>query len=211
VTTQSGELVALDGKTLQMNNAYKAGQPFATSPVIFQYNDKVMAAAATKDGAIHVVDLAAMSNAVAKSAPSSPVTGSLASWQDVSGARWILAASASGTIVATKLTDSGLTAGWTSREIPAPLTPIIVNGVVFAVASGEFQSTDAKMTAAQRAQKSTGAVVYAIDGTSGKELWNSGKAITSFIHNGGMSSNDSQVYLGTYDGTVYALGFPIEH
>ena len=211
VTTQSGELVALDGATLKMKDAYKAGQAFATSPVIFQNKDKVMAAAATKDGAIHVVDVAAMSGAVAKSAGGTAVSGSLASWQDGSGARWILAPLTSGKVVAMKLADGSLTAGWSSREIPAPLTPIVVNGVVFAVASGEFQSTDAKVTAAQRAAKSTGAVLYALDGASGKELWNSGKTITSFLHNGGISSNDSQVYLGTYDGTVYAFGFPIEH
>jgi outer membrane protein assembly factor BamB len=55
-------------------------------------------------------------------------------------------------------------------------------------------------------------VLYALDGGTGKELWNSGKAITSFIpHGGGLSGGGTQLYLGTHDGTFYAFGFPIEH
>ena len=41
------------------------------------------------------------------------------------------------------------------------------------------------MTAAQRAKASVPAVVYALDAANGKELWNSGKTITSFMHGGG--------------------------
>jgi outer membrane protein assembly factor BamB len=93
----------------------------------------------------------------------------------------------------------------------SPLTPLVVNGVIFAVSSGEFRSADAKMTAAQRAQRSVPAVVYALDSATGKELWNSGKTITSFTHGGGLSAGGAQVFLGTHDGTLYAFGFPIEH
>jgi len=100
---------------------------------------------------------------------------------------------------------------WSSPDLVAPLTPLIVNGVVFAVSSGEFLTNDSKMTAAQRAQRSVPAVVYALDGTSGKVLWNSGKTITSFVHGGGLSGGGSQLYLGTHDGTLYSFGFPIEH
>jgi hypothetical protein len=52
--------------------------------------------------------------------------------------------------------------------------------------------------------------LYALDSASGRELWNSGNTITSFAR-GGLSGGGSQVYLGTYDSTLYTFGFPIEH
>src|SRR5262249_34871212 len=101
--------------------------------------------------------------------------------------------------------------GWVSRDLVSPLSPIVINGVVFAASSGEFRSNDSKVTAAQRAQRSSPAVVYALDAATGKELWNSGKTITSFVHGGGLSGGGSQLYLGTHDGTLYAFGYWIEH
>jgi outer membrane protein assembly factor BamB len=94
-----------------------------------------------------------------------------------------------------------------SRDLVAPTTPAVVNGVVFALSSG--LSTD-KGAAAQRAKKSTAAVLYALDGATGKELWTSGTTITSFVSGVGPSAGDSQVYVVTYDGTLYAFGMPAE-
>jgi outer membrane protein assembly factor BamB len=125
-----------------------------------------------------------------------------------------LAPSANG-ITAFKVVDRdgtpAIETGWTSREMTSPLSPVIINGVVFALASGEFRTSDNKITAAQRVQRSIPAVLYALDGATGKELWNSGKTITSFVHGGGLSANGGQIYVGTYDGTLYAFGFPMEH
>jgi outer membrane protein assembly factor BamB len=67
------------------------------------------------------------------------------------------------------------------------------------------------VTAAQRKERSVPAVLYALDAATGKEFWNSGNTITSFVHSGGLSAGGSQIYLGTHDGTLYAFGFPIEH
>jgi outer membrane protein assembly factor BamB len=66
------------------------------------------------------------------------------------------------------------------------------------------------MTAAQRAQRSTPAVLYALDGTTGKMLWSSGQTITSFAR-AGLSAGAGQVYLVTYDNTLYTFGIPMEH
>jgi outer membrane protein assembly factor BamB len=68
-----------------------------------------------------------------------------------------------------------------------------VDGVVFAVSN------------------SPAAVLHALDGATGKELWNSGKTMTAAVRAGGLSGSGSQIYLGTSDGTIYAFGFPIEH
>ena len=73
--------------------------------------------------------------------------------------------------------------GWASRNVPSPLGPIVVNGVVFAAASGN---------------RSTRAVLYALDGDTGRELWTSRAAITSFAQ-GGLVAGAGQVYLVTYD------------
>jgi outer membrane protein assembly factor BamB len=85
----------------------------------------------------------------------------------------------------------------------------VVNGVIFAVSSGRYGGTGA-MTAAERARRSTPAVLYALDAATGKQLWSSGTTITSFVSGIGPSAGDSQVYVVTFDGTVYAFGMPLE-
>jgi hypothetical protein len=158
-----------------------------------------------------------------------------ATWDD-QGTRWILAPMTSlsaadagatppkqpasrsktaGGIVAFKLADQGgaltLERTWVSRDMTSPLTPVIFSGVVFAVSSGEYRGgSDARTTAAQRVKASVPAVLYALDPATGKELWNSGKSITSFAR-GGLAASAGQVYVVTYDNTLYAFGVPMEH
>jgi outer membrane protein assembly factor BamB len=215
--TVAGELVALEPKTMRVIATYNAGAPgFASTPVIFDYHNKPMVAIAAKDGSIHVLN-ASLGAPVAKSPAASSTAevpaGALATWQDADGTRWILAPAA-GSVVAWKLADQAgtisLTRGWASRDMVAPLPPMVINGVVFAVASGEFRAKEVT-TLPQVASKSAKAVLYAFDGKTGKELWNSGNTITSSVHSGGLSGGGSQLYLQTYDGTLYAFGFPIEH
>ena len=86
---------------------------------------------------------------------------------------------------------------WTSTDLTTPATPIIVNGVVFALSTGR---PSAGLTGSP-------AVLYAYDGVSGKALWNSGKSMTTFASPGSYWSALSQVYVGTHDGTVHAFGF----
>jgi outer membrane protein assembly factor BamB len=90
--------------------------------------------------------------------------------------------------------------------------------MVFAVSSGEYRpaasgqgtAAAAPPTAAQRAQRSVPAVLYILDGATGKTLWSSGTKITSFAR-GGLSASAGQVYLVTFDNHVYAFGIPMEH
>ena len=120
-----------------------------------------------------------------------------------------------GAIAAYKLVDQAgaptLQPAWTSRDMVSPTPPTIVNGVVFAISSGEYRAADAQMTAAQRVQRSKPAVLYALDAATGKELWSSGTTIASFVRGVGPSAGDGQVYVVTFDGTVYAFGIPLEH
>jgi outer membrane protein assembly factor BamB len=68
----------------------------------------------------------------------------------------------------------------------------------------------AELTAAQRAQRSVPAILYVLDGATGKTLWSSGTKITSFA-TAELSAGGGQVYLVTYDSHVYAFGIPLEH
>ncbi len=225
-------IVAIDPKTLQTKSAYTASTEFASSPVVFEYKGKTLVAAAASDGSVHLVDAANMAKAlsITPSAAKGSAPGSLASWQDRDGTRWILVAHTGalpagftsagsaitkGAILAWKLSEEGnklaLKPGWASRNLVSPLTPTVINGVVIATSSGEFKTGDGKMTAAMRATRSGKAVIYLLDGATGKELWSSGTTITSFARGNALSGGMGQFYLTTYDGTIYAFGFPMEH
>jgi outer membrane protein assembly factor BamB len=120
-----------------------------------------------------------------------------------------------GAVVAWKLVEQdgalSLQPAWASRDLVSPLPPTIINGVVFVTSGGELRTNDSKMTAAARARGSSRAILYALDGETGKELWNSGTSITSFARGGALSGGVGQIYLTTYDGVIYAFGFPMEH
>jgi hypothetical protein len=236
----SNSLVALRPKTLEQAGSYTADQGFTSTPVVIDYNDKDLLAVTSQDGRIHLLDGTNLGGAdhrtpvyktPAYSAGGDFRPGALAAWRDSGGTNWVLAPAAgplapgvkfplangevtNGAIVAWKVVEQGgaltLQPAWVSRDMVSPLPPIVVNGVVFAVSSGAFRTTDRSITAAQRAQKSTRAVLYALDGATGKVLWESGDTITSFAL-GGLSGGSGDVYLSTHDGTLYAFGFPIEH
>jgi outer membrane protein assembly factor BamB len=246
VTTKGGgelpnSLVALDPKILKVKGWYTAGnQEFSSSPVVFEHKGKILIAATTKDGRVHLLDRSnlggesrtALCTTPALSKAGATAPGALASWQDRSGARWILAATAgshaadlgfaatngrvtNGAVVAWKLVEQNgaltLQPAWASRDLVSPLPPTIINGVVFVTSGGEFRTNDSRMTAAERARRSSRAVLYALDGETGKELWSSGTAITSFTRGASLSGGVGQIYMTTYDGVIYAFGFPMEH
>jgi len=238
-------LVALDPKTLSVKGWYEAGaHEFYSTPVIFEYKGKTLIAATTKDGRVHLLDSAnlrgsdhqtALFTTPASSKPGETGTtapGALASWQDASGARWILAPvvgsqvaglgfaatdgpETNGAVVAWKLVEQNgapaLQPAWASRDLVSPLPPTIINGVVFVTSGGAFRTNDSKMTAAELARRSSSAVLYALDGETGKELWNSGTTISSFARGAALSGGVGQIYLTTHDGMIYAFGFPMEH
>jgi len=228
VAAGDGELVALAPGTLAEKARNRLnGAGFSSSPVVFERpGGGNMVAVATADGGLAVWDAGNINaGPVAKAAPFGRPgyqAGSVTSWQDANGARWILVAAAgpaagiqNGAIVALKLVSRGggfaLEPGWVSRDLVSPLAPVVVNGVVFALSSGEFRSDDPSLTAAQRAAKSEKAVLYALDSATGKELWNSGATMTSFTSSGGLAAGGSRVYVSTFDGVQYAFSFPIEH
>jgi outer membrane protein assembly factor BamB len=102
-----------------------------------------------------------------------------------------------------------LTPAWLSRELISPTPPVIVNGMVFVLSSGEYVRQSGS-TVITRSQRSTHATLYAFDAETGKELFSSGDSITSFTHFASISVGGGRVFLTTWDNTVYAFGIYME-
>jgi outer membrane protein assembly factor BamB len=156
--------------------------------------------------------------------------GSLASWEEKNGTRWILGPTGGetevifpkswgptphGGIIALKLKEeSGKTVldpAWRSRDMMTAEPPVVENGVIFTLAGGEFtgQANDAVgglFSAEERIQRSVPAKLFALDAITGKELYSSGSQVTSFLHQAGLSVAGDKVMFGTFDGTIYCFG-----
>jgi hypothetical protein len=230
---KANAIVALDPKTLQVKDWFtKSDAEFVTGPTIFRSKDKEIVAAATKDGRVLLLDAKSLGGAdhgsplhTSKSWVGAGATVSadaLAFWQQSStspdGTSWILmpvagrvataapatanGAISSGAVVALKLADSGsalsLEPGWVSANLATPATPLIVNGVVFTLATGRPSTPDGR---------GTPAVLQAYDGGTGKRLWSSENAMTTFASPGSLWTGLGQIYVGAHDGTLYAFGF----
>ena len=197
----SNSLIALEPVTLRQKAAATVPDAgFTSSPLVFQWKDKDVVAAAGK-GKLYLFDTGALSGAPVATAVL-PVSekfeaGALASWTDAQNVRWIAVPSARG-IVTFKVTDAdgkaSLQPGWTSRDIASPLPPLVVNGVLFTASSGS---------------KLVPSVLYALDASNGKDLWTSGRAIATSVKSG-LSAGQGNVYVPGADGTLYAFGFAIE-
>ena len=163
---------------------------------------------------------------------SAGIWGSMATWEDSNGVRWVLTPFwgpvhpdfnppvsygrvRHGAIVAFKLEDKNgklqLTPAWMSRDMDQAEPPVIANGVVFAYGSGEnttqaYPDIGLNDSSPLRIKASTHAVLYALDAMTGKELYSSGDQIASFAHFTGLSVSNGRVYLGTYDSVLYCFG-----
>jgi outer membrane protein assembly factor BamB len=159
--------------------------------------------------------------------------GSFASWQDDAGDRWLYVPALgvasdkapafaqangpapNGSIMAFKVEERdgkpALTPAWISRDMNLPDPPIIANGVVFAVSTGEFarqwKPDGGLFNSKERAAQHTGnAVLYAFDSSTGKELFSSGSTMPGWTHFSGIAISAGRIFVTTYDSTVYAFG-----
>ena len=204
---------------------------FVTGPTILRHGGREVVAAATKDGRLIVLDAASLGGADHATPLASRVilgpggrvsADALAAWRGgaAGDTSWILVpvsgrlpadvrptngAAQSGSVVALELEDRGgapsLQHGWVSHELSAPATPLVVNGVVFTLATGAGVSGTSGGAAA---------VLHAYDGATGKRLWHSGKAMTAPASPGSLWSGLGQIYVGARDGTLHAFGFDDE-
>ena len=214
------------------------------TPVVFPYKGRDLIVASGKEGRYFVLDSKSMGGAdhltpLFRSELISNKNvnfqkegtwGSLASWEDKKGTRWVLGptggetavkfsksygATPNGGIVAFRLQERDgkpqLEPAWASRDMVTAEPPVIANGVVFVLAAGEYtmQANDAVgglFSAEERNKHSVPAKLYALDAMTGKELYSSGDQVTSFLHQAGLSVADNKVMFGTFDGTIYCFG-----
>jgi len=163
---------------------------------------------------------------------SAGIWGSMASWEDSAGTRWVLTPFwgpvhpkfkvpvsygpvTHGAVVAFKVKeDNGkfeLEPAWMSRDMNRAEPPLIANGVIYAYGNGEYTEQaypDRGLfdKSTERIKHSTHAVLYALDAETGKELYSSGDQITSFNHFSGLSLANGRVYIATYDSILYCFG-----
>jgi hypothetical protein len=200
----SNAVVALDGATLKLKDWLRHDAAFNSTPIVFDEGNRTYVAV-TSGSRLYVLDAASPGGADHRTplfaTPEVPGASfgaeAMATWRDGAGTRWILT-EMNGAIAAFKIAFKGGVPApervWTSRKMESPpRTPLVVNGVVFALAGGGAGAN---------------AVLYALDPATGKELWNSGATITSRA-SAGMSAGTGQVHVVTADNTVYAFGIPL--
>ncbi len=157
------------------------------------------------------------------------IWGGLSTYRDEEGESWLLTPmwgpvsesapkfpmtngpSPHGSIMAFKVMADGnsgkpsLQPAWISADFNLPDPVIIANGVVFALSTGE-NAQQTGSTDETRAQNTRPAVLYGLDARSGKMLYNSGGAITSWVHFSGLALSDGQIYVVDHDSQVYCFG-----
>jgi outer membrane protein assembly factor BamB len=214
------------------------------TPVVFPYKGRDLLVGSGKEGRYFVMDSKSMGGAdhltpLFRSElysnknvnfQTEGTWGSLASWEEKDGTRWVLGPTGgeaavkfpksygptpNGGILALKLKEKDgkvtLAPAWLSRNMMTSEPPVIANGVVFVLAAGEFtgQANDevgGLYSAQDRIKRSVPAKLFALDARTGKELYSSGDQITSFLHQAGLSIADNKVMFGTFDGTIYCFG-----
>jgi len=154
------------------------------------------------------------------------VWGSMATWQDSQGKRWLFMPiqgppskaapkfrysygdADQGSIMAFEVrldSDNGkplLEPVWISRDIHTPDPPVVANGVLYALETGK------NATETRSAGKLPGrnAVLYALDAETGRQIYSSEEVVGSFTHFSEPVVAGGKVYVCTWDGNLYAFG-----
>lgn len=116
---------------------------------------------------------------------------------------------------------------WVSRDLSVPDSPVVANGIVYAISTGEntlqrhadpryleiFQkpgepppSPVGNLTAAERGQHTSRTTLYAFDAETGEELFSSKDTIDDWTHLSSITVVDGSVYVTTRQSFVYAFG-----
>lgn len=153
------------------------------------------------------------------------VWGAMASWEEADGTRWILmpmwgppAADANfkytygdaarGSVMGFQVVmdndKPGLVPVWRSRDMQVPDPPVVANGVVYALQTGE--NTYQKGRSKNGMVPLTNAILYAFDAATGKELFSSKDTIPGWTHFSEPVVAGGKVFISTWDAKVYAFG-----
>ena len=119
-------VAALEAKTLKQKDWYtSSGQDLSSSPVVFEYKDRIRWRLTSKNRKIILLDAQSLGGADHQTAlftaPVEAAVEALSSWQDAAGTRWLLGATG-GAIRAWKLVDRNGGPGPRSRDRPGART-----------------------------------------------------------------------------------------
>lgn len=253
----SDSFLALSSKGLTMEDYYTPANHLylshkdldmgAMSPLVFSFKNRELVAGGGKEGILYLLDAKSLGGSDHRTPlVRSPkyanqelnlagrgFWGSLASWQDADGVRWLYAPAQgpqasdspefshlngpvpSGSIMAFKVEEQTgkivLTPVWRSRDMSVPEPPIVANGVVYALSNGEntqsIHPSGRLMTSQERASAPAGnATLYGFDAATGKELFSSQKTISGFSHFSGLALANGHIYVVTYQNVLYSFG-----
>jgi outer membrane protein assembly factor BamB len=234
----AGGLVALSPRDLQLKQSVSfQGKPLSdavnvASPVVMAGKDRDLIVSPCAEGRLCLMDSSSVIERTPRLAERE-ITGSLSSWQDRDGTRWVLAsangaahpdlkfpvtngAAPNGFIAAFKVQQQGgkttLAPAWMSRDLDSPMPPVIANGVVFTLSAGEItrRVSDNGNSVEERPRGSTHATLYALDAQTGKELYSSRNLVNVPAALTGLTVANGRVYFGGIDGTLYAFGLSME-
>ncbi len=227
---------------------WKRDLDMQVTPAIFKYKGKELMVDAGKECVVYLMDTESIGGDDHRTPlhrtplicneevnfASAGIWGSMASWEDAKGTRWVLTPFWGpkhskwkapieygpvkwGAIAAFKVEEGEgkwtLSPAWLSRDMNRAEPPVIANGIIFAYGNGE-DTDQARFDiglaynhdARYRIAGSHKAVLYALDAQTGKELWSSGGQIASWSHWGGLSIANGRVYINTFDGMQYCFG-----
>lgn len=111
---------------------------------------------------------------------------------------------------------------WISPDVDLPDAPAVANGIVFVVATGENPQQDKiigktnfkseqdwknnLLTTEERGAGTHPAVLMALDAKTGKLLYQSGDAMKSWNHFGGLAIDDGKIYAVDHSSKLYCFG-----
>jgi outer membrane protein assembly factor BamB len=206
----SNTLSALAPRDLKLKGSFSSAGK--ATPVVFDYKGRDLIVAAGSDGRLRLLDSESFNTALHQTAPIGSIWGGLSSWEE-NNVRWVAApvwgplnaelkapltngAAPNGSIVAFRIEEQGgkpvLTPAWVSRDLSSPVPPVVTSGIVFAL------STRGR------------AVLYALDGTTGKEVYSTGNQVTAAGSLTGLTVANGRVFFTTMDNTLYAFGIYME-
>ena len=104
-----------------------------------------------------------------------------------------------------------LTPMWISESMSVPDPPVVANGVVFSVSTGENPrqaGSGRAMDGGDRAAYTGHASLRAFDASTGKQLYHSGSIVDDWTHFSGLAVSNGRVYFTTTHSRVYSFGLP---
>ncbi len=216
-------------KDLKVKDYFTPSDPSAKAsdagitPMTFTLKGRDVVVAGSRSGRVYLLDGQSLGGPdhhtpLAQSEPAGgSLHGAFASFEDPdTNIRWIFAPvhGAYNGIVALRLEERDgkpvLTKAWTNSAVVSPGAPVVANGLVFVLASGESEASGPNgkpWSIPEREKKATHATLFVLDAANGSQLYSSGSMVSTFAHDPNLALANKRIYFSTHDNTVYALGF----